>query len=166
MGFKARIAASIVGALTAAQDIGAAGYDFDQRSVIDLALGTGKEQANHVFTDTRTLLASATETLDLAGGLTDALGATLTFTAIKAILITADEANTNNVMLGGGSNPFRGWFADATDKIAITPGGMALLVDPTAAGQAVTAATGDLLLVANSGSGTGITYTITIIGEA
>lgn len=166
MGFTARIAASIVGALTGAQDVGDSRYNFDQRASIEIALGTGLEQANHVFTDTRTLAASASETLDLAGGLSDALGTTLTFTAIKAILITAAEGNANNVVVGGGSNPFRGWFADATDKIAVTPNGLILLVDPTAAGQAVTASTGDLLLIANGGSGTSVTYTITIIGEA
>jgi hypothetical protein len=166
MGFNARIVASIIGALSGAPDVGSVRYNFEQEAKVDLALGTGLRQANHVFTDERVLAASASETLDLAGGLTDALGATLTFTAIKAILIQADDANVNNVVVGGGSNPFRGWFADATDKLSIPPGGFILLTDPTAAGQTVTAATGDLLLVANSGSGTGVTYTITIIGEA
>lgn len=166
MAFNASIVASIMGSLSSALDIGSARYNFEQKAHVDLTLGTGLDQANHVFTDTRTLAASATETLDLAGGLTDALGATLTFTAIKAILIEAAAANTNSVVFGGGSNPFRGWFADATDKLSIPPGGFLLLTDPTAAGQAVIAATGDLLLVANSSSGTGVTYTITILGEA
>lgn len=47
------------------------------------------------------LAASASENLDLAGGLTDDFGATLTFTAIKEIIIHASSANTNNVLVGG-----------------------------------------------------------------
>jgi hypothetical protein len=49
------------------------------------------------------------ENLDLSGVLANALGATLAFTAIKAILIVADSANTNNVVVGGAaSNGFVG----------------------------------------------------------
>ena len=41
---------------------------------------------------------------------------------------------------------------------------MLLLVAPGAAGYAVTAGTGDILKVANSGAGTGVTYDIVIVG--
>ena len=44
------------------------------------------------------------------------------------------------------------------------PGGTLLLVAPNAAGYAVTAGTGDLLKVANSGGSTGVTYDIVIVG--
>lgn len=166
MGFQAKVSAGISGQLTGAPDVGTSKYVFDETTDINLALGTGANQANNIFTDTRTLAASATETLDLAGGLTSALGVTLTFTAIKAIKIHAAAANTNNVVVGGGSNPFIGPFVDPTDKLSIPPGGMLLLANPSAAGWAVTASTGDLILVANSSSGTGVDYTVTIVGEA
>jgi len=166
MGFRAEIVAAISGLLSGSPDIGSAKYTFEDSTRLTLSLGSGADQANNVFSDARTLAASATETLDLAGGVSNALGQTLTFSAIKAIKIEADEGNTNTVVVGGGSNPFRGWFTDATDKLSIPPGGVVLLGDPSAAGQPVVAATGDLLLVANGGAGTPVSYTITIVGEA
>lgn len=167
MGFRARIIAAISGALTGTPDVGEARYTFDEATTIDLSLGTGARQANNAFTDVRTLAASASEPLDLAGSLGNPLGATLTFTAVKAIKVEADETNANNVVIGGAaSNAFLGPFVDATDKISLAPGGVALLVNPTAAGWTVTAATGDLLQIANSGAGSGVSYTITILGEA
>jgi hypothetical protein len=92
-------------------------------------------------------------------------GATLTFTKIKAILVKAAEGNTNNVVVGGAaSNGWVGPFGDVSDTVAVKPGGTLLLVAPNAAGYAVTAGTGDILKVANSGAGTGVTYDIVIVG--
>lgn len=154
------------GSFTGTPDIGRAGYDLDELITVRLRDGTGANQANQMFTDTRTLAASATENLDLAGGIVNALGATVTFTAIKLIRIRAAAANTNNVVIGGAaSNPFVGPFVDATDKISIPPGGVFEILNPSAAGWAVTASTGDLLLVTNSSSGTPVSYTIEIVGE-
>jgi len=126
--------------------------------------GTGADQAKIVFTDERTLAASANESLDLAGGLTDAFGQAITFTKIKAIAIKAAAGNTNNVEVGGAASNAFLLFKDATDVLPVRPGGMALIVAPDAAGIAVTAGTGDLLKVANSGGGTGVTYQIAILG--
>jgi hypothetical protein len=95
------------------------------------------------------------------------LGATLAFTAIKAILIVADAANTNDVVVGGAaSNAFVGPFADATDKINVGPGDVFLITRRSAAGLAVAAGTGDILKVANGGAGSAVTYRIIILGEA
>lgn len=152
--------------LTGSPDLGRSGYDLDEVMTVRLRDGTGANQANQMFTDTRTLAASATESLDLAGGVTNGLNVTVTFTAIKLIRIRAAAANTNNVVIGGASsNAFVGPFVDATDKISIAPGGLFEILNPSAAGWAVTASTGDLLLVANSSSGTPVSYTIEIVGE-
>lgn len=166
MGFRAVIRAGITGRQTSSPDIGTASYDFDDSVSIALSLGTAAGEATHVFTDVRTIAASGTETLDLAGGLTGPLGVPLTFSALKALKIQASPSNSNAIVIGGGSNAFRGWFADASDKIALPPGGVLLLGDPTAAGQPVTPGTGDLLLIANSAGGTPVTYTISLVGEA
>jgi hypothetical protein len=132
----------------------------------EMESGTTTGKADKIFADQRTLAASATENLDLAGALTDPLGAALTFARVKAILIKAAAGNTNNVVVGGaGSNPFAGPFADATDKVAIPPGGVFLVTAP-AAGWTVTAGTGDILLVANSGAGTPVTYDVFIVGTS
>jgi hypothetical protein len=128
------------------------------------ANGTGANQANQTFADIRTLSASASENLDLAGGLVDAFGATITMTKVKAILIMAAASNTNDVLVGGAaSNAAAAFFGDATDVVKIKPGGLILLVAPDAAGYAITAGTGDLLKIANGAGGTSVTYTIAIL---
>lgn len=132
-----------------------------------LANGAGANAANVVWHDQRTLAASGTENLDLAGSLTDALGATATFARIKALYIAAAAGNTNNVVVGGAAaNTWTGPFADATDKVSLRPGAYLLLVAPDATGYAVTADTADQLKIANSAGSTSVTYDIILIGAA
>lgn len=127
--------------------------------------GTGADSIKQIFADTRTLSASATEDLDLAGGLTNALGATLTFTKIRGLIVRAATGNTNNVIVGGaGSNGFVTWVGGATHTVTVRPGGLLVLLAPDATGYAVTASTGDLLKIANSSSGTSVSYDIVILG--
>jgi hypothetical protein len=106
----------------------------------DWVSGTGEYQADLIWSDRITLAASATQNLDLAGSLTGLLGGTLTFAKVKAIYVKADAANTNNVNVGGAaSNGFVGPFLDATDKVAVRPGGVFLVTAPET-GWTVTAA--------------------------
>jgi len=166
MAASAKIYAAIQALLSSALDLGNA--EFKQNAdltPIDFTSGSGANQINKVWSDRRTLAASATENLDLAGVLADALGATITFTAIKAILIKAAAGNTNNVVVGGHATAaFIGPVVDATDKISVPPGGLVLLVNPSAAGWPVTATTADLLKIENSAAGTGVTYDVTLLG--
>lgn len=130
-----------------------------------LTNGTTDGKANLVWSDQRTLAASATENLDLAGVLSGAFGATLTFAEIVAIIVRAADGNTNNVEVGGAaSNAFATPFGDASDVVVIPPGGAMMLLAPNT-GWAVTASTGDLLKIANSAGGTGVTYDILIVGR-
>lgn len=131
-----------------------------------LGSGTGANQANNVFHDQRTVAASGNEDLDLAASLVNAVGDTLTFTKVKAILIKAAAGNTNNVQVTRPASNGVPLFMAAGDGIALTPGAWFLAVFPDANGVAVTADTGDLLNVANSSSGTGVTYDVIIIGVA
>lgn len=130
-----------------------------------LSSGTGANQASNMFHDQRTIGASSSENLDLSGVLTNVFGVVLTFTKIKALFVRAAAANVNDVLLGNGTNPFIGPFGAAgASVVTVKPGGTALFIAPDATGYAVTAATGDILKVANSGAGTGVTYDIVIIG--
>lgn len=163
----ATLRASIAATLTNSNDMGVPTHEFTEAFSLLLENGTSANQANNCFSDERTLAASSSESLDLAGGLTNGLGQTLTFTATKAILVIASAANTNDVIIGGaGSNTFTGPFEHSSDKLGLKPGGMVMLVNPSAAGWAVPAGTGDILQMANSGSGSSVTYRIVIIGEA
>lgn len=149
-----------------ALDVGAAQYSFNDTITEAFADGSGANQAHKVFADTRTITASSNDDLDFAGGLTDGLGNAITFTSVKGLIVTAADANTNNVVIGGeGTNPFSSMFSDATDKLVVKPGGTVVLLAPGATGYAVTASTGDILRIANGGAGTSVTYTIYVIGE-
>jgi hypothetical protein len=167
MSLKAALKASVTGTLSGSNDLGNPVQTFSELVELAIADGTGADQANNIFSDERTLAASATESLDLAGALSNALGAVLTFTAIKAIMIVADSGNTNDVVVGGAAaNAFVGPFVDATDKLSIGPGDFVLITRRSAAGWPVVAATGDLLKIANAGAGSSVTYKIIVIGEA
>lgn len=164
----ATVSTNIAATYRGTNDLGGPVYELSRslQAPIAFSSGTSTYQVDLMFADQRTLAASATENLDMAGSLADPLGATLTFVKIKAIKICAARANTNNVVVGGAAtNTFVGPFADASDKIAVAPGGCALLVAP-GAGWTVTASTGDIVLVANSGAGTSVTYDIVILGTS
>lgn len=132
---------------------------------ISLGSGTGANQADRLFTDRRTLAASASENLDLAGTLADAFGATLTFAKLKAVVIVAAAANTNNVNVTREGTSGVPVFLAAGDGIPVLPGGMFVWVAP-GAGVTVTAGTGDLLAVANSAAGTSVTYDVYLLGTS
>jgi len=125
--------------------------------------GTGANQAKAVFTDTRTLSASATENLDLAGALTDAFGVTVAADRIKAIMFTAAAANTNAVQVTRPASNGVPFLMAASDGIALTPGAGFCAVWPDATGIDVTAGTGDIITVTNSAGSTSVTYTVAIL---
>ncbi|API58866.1 hypothetical protein BSL82_05695 [Tardibacter chloracetimidivorans] len=165
MTVSANVFAGIEGALTSARDGGDAVQPFNEGLSKLFTDGTGAGQANGVYIDDFSIEASGTLSIDLSGSLEDAHGNALVFTAIKAILLIADAANTNNVILGNVANGFVGPFGAATESLTVPPGGCVLLSNPSAAGWAVTAGTVDLIKLANSSSGSAVGGTIVILGE-
>lgn len=164
--FSGQLSVNVTAALRTTLDIGTGIHNVSQTYTNNFANGTGADQANQMWTDTRTLTASSTENLDMSGALTNTFGTTVAFTSVKAIVIKAAAANTNDVVVGGAaSNAFSAMFGDATDKLVLKPGCVFSLLNPNANGYAVTAATADILKIANSSSGTSVTYDIIIIGE-
>lgn len=168
MALQTNIAVAINALLTGVLDIGTVQHELKNVGPsLNLTTGTGANQADRLFTDTRTLAASANESLDLAGSLVDALGVTLTMARVKLLVIKAAASNVNNVIVGGvGANGWITGFGDATDKLVVRPGGFIILAAPDAVAYAVTAATADLLLIANSGAGTPVTYDIIVVGSS
>lgn len=131
-----------------------------------LTSGTGANQADMLWHDTRTLNASATEDLDLAGSLTGPLGGTLTFARIKLVMVTAASGNTNNVNVQRASSNGVPLFLAASDGLAVRPGGVFLWAATDSTGVAVTAGTGDLLTFTNSAGSTSVTYSVMIVGAS
>lgn len=153
--------------LSTALDLASAGAALRYRKGFAWTDGSGLGQANQVFHDTRELAASASEELDLAGVLTNAVGATATFARVKALLVYAAKTNANNVVVGGAaSNAFASMFGAATHTQIVKPGGLWLVAADDAVGYPVTAATGDLLKIANSGAGSVVKYDVVIIGAS
>jgi len=152
---------------TGANDFGGPTFAPMIDKLIPLTSGVAANQADIIWADERTLAASATENLDLAGALTDAFGATVTAVKLKAVLVIAADANTNDVLVGGAASNAVPIFGDVTDIAKAKPGGFVYLAAPGLAGLCtVTASTGDILKIANSSSGTSVTYKIAIVAAS
>lgn len=128
--------------------------------------GSGAGQVNKVWVSIgRSLALSTAENLDLSGTLADDLGNAVVLTKVKGLYVFAWATNGGNIQVGGhASAAFVGPFVDATDIIAIQPGGFVLLGTPSAAGWPVTATTADLLQIENMDSGAAGKYDIVIFG--
>jgi hypothetical protein len=142
-------------------------HSFQDSAVFAMKFKAGNaatDQTDVLFSDSRTIAASSNDDLDLRGSLSDALGATVNAAEIVAIYVEAVSGNINNVVVGGApSNAFVGPFGAATHTIAIQPGQCFLSTCKN--GWAVTAGTGDILRIANSGAGSSVTYNIFILGR-
>lgn len=164
----AMLAVSAYGELSAALDLGAGKAPQALSRSLSLGSGTGVGKADRIFSDRRTLAASGTEDLDLAGVLLDAFGATITFARIKGLVIAAAAGNTNNVVVGAASSNPWATLLGATHTLTLRPGAFVAVGTGAAdaTGYAVAAGTGDLLKIANSGAGSAVTYDIHIIGAS
>lgn len=147
-------------------DLGTPVDNFQKRTKIEMTNGTGANMADRMFHDQRTIALSSSEDLDLAGVLVNDFGATLTYVELRAVLITASPANNNNVLVSRPASNGVPLFSAAGDEIIIPPGGAFLWACPADGKITVTAATGDLLHVANSGAGSSVTYDVVIIGTS
>lgn len=163
-GFTGAISATVEGKFTKAAPDGTSVETFVKKTFERFFKpGSDTNEAQKVFTNTYTLAASANVDLDFAAGMNDPFGVAQTFSRVKLIMITAADTNVNNVNVGGTVTNQMTLLADASDIAPVLPGG-ALIWDLGDAGRAITAATGDLLRISNSGSGTGVTFDIVVIG--
>jgi hypothetical protein len=161
----ATIGLSVDSVLVNTQDLSNVSDHLTRAYSLPFTSGTGLNQVSNIFHDQRTLAASATEDLDLAGVLTNAMGQTITFTKLKAVIVKAATGNTNNVVVSRPASNGVPLFSASSDAIAVQPNGMFVFVAPSVAGVTVTAATGDLLTFTNSAAGTSVTYDVILIGS-
>lgn len=165
MAVSATIRANITVEHTGAVDLGDSTWEGRFNKLITLTNGTGANMADLAWGDTRTLAASATEDLDLAGVLADAFGATITAAELVAIMVVAADGNTNDVVIGAATAPIP-LFGGTAGTFSVKPGGIFLCAAPGAAGQlTIGAGSTDDLKVANSGGGTSVTYDIMILAR-
>lgn len=163
-GVAATIEVGIHGKQSGTGDLATPQVPISIDEIMEFSAGTAAVgQANILFQDTRTIAASGTDDLDVAGVLGDALGATIAAAEIVAIFVKAHEGNTNNVNVTRPASNGVPMFLAAGDGFALGPGDF--FIRTNRAGVGVTAATGDLITLANSGAGTSVTYDVVIIGR-
>jgi hypothetical protein len=122
-------------------------------------------QADIMYSAVRTIAASGTDLLDIAGTLATPIGGILNEREVVAVYIEASASNTNDVVLGGASsNTFKGPFTTNASKLTLKPGEFLLLSSQS--GWLVAADTGDILQVANSAGGSSVNYKIIIMGRS
>lgn len=137
-------------------------------SVSITTVGSGANSANQIWSDQRTLSASASENLDFSGSLTNCYGQTVAFTIIKFIYIR-NRSTTGNMLIGASaSNQWGTMFSGTSPALQIRQGGFFINCCTDATGWAVTAGgttpTGDVLKVLNQDSGASLTYDIVLVG--
>lgn len=164
-GVTASLTASVTATLVGDGDLGNSYAPVKAGRTVTIAPGAATlDQADVLWADERTLAASATENIDLAGALTGLLGGTVTAAEITAIYLEADASNTNDVVFfGAETNGFNGPLSGTTPKLTLGPGDVALVTNRK--GWPVVAGTGDILLVANSAAGTAVSYKIVVLGR-
>lgn len=166
MALTATVKLGVNATQTSSVDLGTITFPLSYANSLSYTSGTGTGAADRMFTDTRTLPASANEDIDLSGSLTDAFGVTVTFARIKAVIVVADSANTNSVNVIRPASNGVPLFLAASDGIQLAAGEMFMWAGNGATGKAVTASTADLINIANSAAGTSVTYTIIVIGAS
>jgi hypothetical protein len=157
---------------TRAADFNPAEHQATLGGFVSIENGLLASQCDLAWSDkARSLAASANESLDLNGSLVDDLGSPVNFARVNALIIVAADTNTNDLIVGGAAtNAFVGPFGANTHTMAVKPGGTLVLIAskgaPGAAGWPVTAATADLLRLANGGAGSAVVFDIAIIGRS
>lgn len=117
----------------------------------DIAAGVGAGQSDVAWSDERTLAASATENLDLAGALSSLFGNGV-FVKLKAIIVYALPTNVNDVQVTRPATNGVAIFSAVSAGVNLGPGGFLAICSPVA-GYTVTAGTGDLITITNSAGG-------------
>lgn len=140
-------------------------------SIINLQDGTGSGAADLLFTDERTVASASNDDIDLTGVLMDAFGSAFNAAELVGLIIIngpiSGTANTTDLTIGVGTNPFLGFLGGTTPTIGpIKPAGVFMIAAGDAAGiGAVSAGSADILRIANS-SGATATYQIGIVARS
>lgn len=127
--------------------------DLAVAETLALASGTGLNQADKIYSNTYAIATAGTQSIDVSAALTDALGGTFVPVKVKLVLIVSNSANTTNLTLFGDANSLPILNTAAT-TVTLPPGGIFLLANPSLAGIAVTAGTGDIIKIVNAAGAT------------
>jgi hypothetical protein len=163
-GVTASIAVRVTANDVKTPPVGGLSQQVNSNATVSFTPGNGASGlADTMKTVAINIAASGSSTINLSTDL-DAFGVALGLTELQAVILFADKANVNNIVMGNAaSHPWQGPFDAATDTVATKPGGLTVLADP--AGWAVGVGATDQLKLANSGAGTAVTGTLILIGR-
>lgn len=174
MSISAKLDVSLTVQQAGASNFGAGPYYAPQLAVLkNFANGVGANQADKFVLLERQVASATNDDIDLNGVLTGVLGETVNFAKIVALVVVnapktaGAAANTTNLTIGGGTNPFVGFLGGTSPTIGpLRPGaGIAIWAPDATALGAVTGGSNDILRIANS-SGASATYQIGILGRS
>lgn len=141
----------------------------------DLPNGTADNQINRVYSKVESGIgASVTTVYDLAGSLTDAEAATITFAEVVLIVLVNLSTTAANYLTMGpdATNGFgvvasnKGFWADASDRSVALADGEAAVILYSKTGVPVTAGSLDELAVITQGGTSANTWLILIAGRS
>lgn len=139
--------------------------------IISLQDGTTSGKADMLFTDVRTVSSASNDDIDLTGVLTDAFGTAFNAAELVALIVinapVSGTANTTDLTIGVGTNPFLGFLGGTTPTVGpLKPAATFMIAAGDAAGiGTVSAGSADILRIANS-SGASATYQIGILARS
>lgn len=150
MSLSAQIALSLIAHETSSEDLARQTRVTPVSYATAVGNGPGANQAQVAWSDSRTL-SGTTETLTLSGlaDTRDGVAVTVSFTALKAVYIKNTHASLPLTASPAG--------LATNSKYVIAPGGAAVHITPTAAGDAYTS-----IVIAGTAGGT---YDIVLIGN-
>lgn len=147
-------------------------FDVALSKTLNFDDGTSAGEVDIMYARQRTISDGGTIDLDLAGGVTDPYGNTITMAEVVGLAVVNNQYdggndNTTNLTIGAAGSPWETWITGTTKTIGpITPGGMFMIFSPDATGLgAVTATTADTLRITNSAGATN-TCLIGILGRS
>jgi hypothetical protein len=143
--------------LTSPSGLGTASFPFDVQDDNTYTNGTGANQCDLANSVSYSITTGATQTLDLAGVLTSALGTAVNLVKLKVLYIRSRPTNTTAVTVSRPAANGVALFGAASGALApIEPGGRIFWESPGAAGLGVVAATGDLISITNAAGATAV----------
>ena len=160
MPFTATNVIRLSAQLTGPGDLGVDTSALDMTYPMRLTNGTGADEADLLFKDTRQLAGGAIDDIDLTT-VEDAFGTPLAAVEVVTVFLRSLDTNTTNLTIGGSTADYSG-IPDQT----ITPGGIVFYHNAGTAGLgSVVDGTSDIIRIVN-GSGAQASYEIVIIARS
>ena len=110
-----------------------------------VATGTSALQMETVWSARVALTNLATKSYDLAGGLTNRFGETISLTAVKWVSLGCDSVNRGSIKLGDGLATWSSFTGGTNQSITLRPAVQIMLMASGTNNYTVTATTGDIL---------------------